>query len=135
MVGVLQPLFLARERPAFMAATLAYRPTEEEKDFPFMIISLNLTMVTLLALRSGALNRLLRARRPGSVGDTVHTLYCAFMLSCFSTWKRRGLGVEDFAPLRASLEQEARRRPGRLIGDFEREQAKLRAGEEQEARV
>ena len=42
-----------------------------------MIISLNLTMVSLMALRSGALNRLLRQRKPGTVGATVHTLYCA----------------------------------------------------------
>jgi hypothetical protein len=135
MIGVLQPLYLARERPAFLAATLAYCPAEEGKDFPFMIISLNLSMVSLLVLRSGRLNRLLRVRKPGSIGPTVHTLYCALMVACFAAWEQRGLGVEDFGTLRASLEQEARRRPARLILDFEHEQARLRGGVGGEARV
>ena len=131
MLGVLQPLFLARERPEFVQAAITYYrglvgeppgPT----DFPFMVISLNLTQVTLVALRTGALNRLLRERKSGGVTGVVHTLYCALMVACFSAWEERGLGVEDFGPLRASLEQEARLRPKRLILSFERESWELR---------
>ena len=129
MLGVLQPLFLARERPEFVQAAIAScrGPVgEQPTDFPFMVISLNLTQVTLVALRTGALNRLLRERKSGGVGGVVHTLYCALMVACFTAWEERGLGVEDFGPLRASLEQEARLRPTRLILSFERESWELR---------
>ena len=129
MLGVLQPLFLARERPEFVQAAIAScrGPVgEQPTDFPFMVISLNLTQVTLVALRTGALNRLLRERKSGGVGGVVHTLYCALMVACFTAWEERGMGVEDFGPLRASLEQEARLRPTRLIVSFERESWELR---------
>ena len=45
------------------------------------------------------------------------------VVSCFASWEQKGLGVEDFGTLRASLEREARRHPARLVHGFEKEQA------------
>jgi len=122
MLGVLHALFLARMRPEVCCDAVAYRPEGSGTEFPLMVISLNMTQLVLTALRSGALDRVLRSRKTGSVNGTACTLYAALMVDCWTQWKARGLGVENFSKLKDDLAILVQRRPSKLLRTFEREQ-------------
>lgn len=122
MLGILHALFLAHMRPEVCCDAVTYRPECSGTEFPFMVISLNMTQLVLTALRSGALDRVLRVRKTGSVNGTASTLYAALMVDCWTQWKARGLGVENFSKLKDELAQILQRRPAKLLRTFEREQ-------------
>ena len=59
VLGLLQPLSLVMNPELFPFAQVIYRLSlNEEQEFPFMVLSINLTRIAFIALKDGLLNRL-----------------------------------------------------------------------------
>ena len=77
-----------------------------------MTVSINMTQIAILALRSGALTK--ECNKVRQVYDVFHNFYTACYLHMHNEWKRRGLSIADFGYLKKDLEALAVKKPGTL---------------------
>ena len=67
-----------------------------------MTVSVNITQLTLQALRSGALHAHANRAKHGMY-ETFHTYYEALFLYMYTAWKTRHLSIDDFGPVRGGV--------------------------------
>jgi len=120
MLALLQMLHLATRRPKLVESLFV--TSASGSAFPLMTVSINLTQVSLQAMRAGGLTKEAN-RAPPSKGkqghepvyEALHNMHAACFLHLLREWKRRNLGIQDFGYLRKEIEGLAVRKPAKLL--------------------
>jgi hypothetical protein len=73
---------------------MATRPQQ----FPFAVVSFNLTGIALQAVREGKLYSVMRAR--SSVLEVLHELYMSLFYAFYIAWKKNRFTIMNFGPLK-----------------------------------
>jgi len=90
----------------------------EGQEFPLLVLSLNITRITLHVLRDGLLNR--HVALEADVWATFNFYYTCLLYHVYYTWKAKHLSIRDCGPLLQQTETLARSRVGELIVQFEK---------------
>lgn len=115
MLGVLQILAFLDLNAEFI--NLVYEHSLNEKHhFPLAVGLLNMTEVTLQALREGRLHNI--ALRQKSVMNAVNAFYFALFFKFFGIYKDNGMTEGDFGELKKKVGEMAKKNPGKLIDEF-----------------
>ena len=99
MLGLLQLLHFAARRNQLLLQI--YSLSRCGIEFPLMAISLNMTQLSLHALRSGALTPEANKSRQG-VFEVFHSFYEAIFYYMYTEWKTRRLSIHEFGPVHPS---------------------------------
>ena len=78
----------------------------EGHEFPFMVLSLNITRIALHVLRDGLLNKHVMLEE--NVWTTFNFYYACLLHHVYITWKIRRLSIRDCGPLLQQTETLAR---------------------------
>ena len=78
----------------------------EDHEFPFMVLSLNITRIALHVLRDGLLNKHIMLEE--NVWTTFNFFYASLLHHVFITWKTKRLSIRDCGPLLQQTETLAR---------------------------
>jgi len=119
ILGLVQALFLVMTPEILPFSQDLYKLSRQEgQEFPLLVLSLNMTRITLQVVRDGILNRQLAAEE--DVWRTVNFFYCALLQQVYSNWRQRHLTIRDCGPLIQQTEHLARTRAGNLMSQFEK---------------
>uniref|UniRef100_A0A8D0F9W5 ELMO domain-containing protein n=1 Tax=Strix occidentalis caurina TaxID=311401 RepID=A0A8D0F9W5_STROC len=86
-------------------------------DFPFCIMSVNITRIVIQALREECLSR--ECNRRQQVIAVLNDLYAAAFLQLYRVWKWQRKTVADSSFLLKELELSAKKKPKRLLKSLE----------------
>ena len=117
MLALLQLLHFSARRAPLLAAIFA-ESRKEGTDFPFMVVSINMSQLALVTLRSGSLAT--HANRLGSVYEAVHGFYEACFLYLYTQWRATRATVHQFGTLKQETQRMATRKPATLLAALER---------------
>ena len=118
VLSLLQALHFAGKRPELMRAIFKLASDKSDgRDFPFMTVSINMTHVTIQALRSGWLHG--RIAKSRAAYDVVHSFYEACFLHLYRAWRRNGYTIRDFDAAKKEVQAAARKKPGWLLDQLE----------------
>ena len=107
ILGLVQALFLVITPEILPFSQDLYKLSRKEgQEFPLLVLSLNMTRITVQAVRDGILNRQLAAEE--DVWRTVNFFYCALLHQVYTNWRQRNLTIRDCGPLIQQTEQLAR---------------------------
>jgi len=90
----------------------------EGQEFPLLVLSLNITRISLHVLRDGLLNK--HVALEADVWATFNFYYTCLLYHVYYTWKSKHLSIRDCGPLLQQTETLARTRVGDLIVQFEK---------------
>ena len=120
ILGLLQALYLVITPEIFPFTQDLYKLSRlEGQEFPLLVLSLNMTRITVQVVRDGILNKQLLLEEE-EVWTTVNFFYSALLYEVYHHWRERHLTIRDCGPLIQQTEQAARTRPGSLLAQFER---------------
>jgi len=119
LLGLIQATYLTTTPElipfARSALALARNPDQE---FPFLVLSINVSRIALHALRDGLLNRLVIEEE--STWTTVNTFYAAVLHHVVERWRREHLTITSSGCVLQEAEKTARSSPASLVRGFER---------------
>mmetsp|Transcript_36366 Transcript_36366/g.71438 ORF Transcript_36366/g.71438 Transcript_36366/m.71438 type:complete len:575 (-) Transcript_36366:284-2008(-) len=115
MLGPLQILYLLKEH-RFLALKIHRLSRDDLQNFPFAVVSFNLTGIVLQVLREGKLYSMIKKSK--SVMDVCNELYCAIVFYFYIEWKNNGFTIADFSGLRDTIDARAKKNPRKLIKFF-----------------
>ena len=78
----------------------------EGQEFPLLVLSLNITRISLHVLRDGLLNRHIALE--ADVWSTFNFYYTCLLYHVYYTWKAKHLSIRDCGPLLQQTETLAR---------------------------
>eukprot|EP00818_Percolomonas_sp_WS_P005392 CAMPEP_0117446362 /NCGR_PEP_ID=MMETSP0759-20121206/6299_1 /TAXON_ID=63605 /ORGANISM="Percolomonas cosmopolitus, Strain WS" /LENGTH=422 /DNA_ID=CAMNT_0005238621 /DNA_START=283 /DNA_END=1551 /DNA_ORIENTATION=+ len=90
----------------------------KEQDFPFCVVSLNMTGIAKGLLRTGKLNPLINKKR--DVLDAMNLAYMSIFYDFYLTWKT-GKTIHQYGSIKKALEAKSMRNVEKLVSVFERE--------------
>jgi len=111
LLGPLQMLWLAETQPD-LVQDLYQRSRDGRQEFPLMAASLNISLICLNVLRSGAN---LPGAASASALDAINALFAALWRAFHARWRTGDATIEDFPPLLRRLRDRAQRSPRKLI--------------------
>lgn len=115
MLGPLQMVYLLEYyRP--LSVKIYALSRDEHQNFPWAVVSLNITGVGMQIVRQGKLHRLFRKAK--SVFSIVMLLHCALFYEFYLMWKNNGSTIMDFSATRALLARRASDNPAKIILKF-----------------
>ena len=107
ILGLVQALFLVMTPEILPFSQDLYKLSRKEgQEFPLLVLSLNMTRITVQAVRDGVLNRQLAAEE--DVWRTVNFFYCSLLHQVYTNWRQRHLTIRDCGPLIQQTEHLAR---------------------------
>ena len=119
LLGLIQATYLTTTPElipfARSALGLARNPDQE---FPFLVLSINVSRIALHALRDGLLNRLVM--EDDSVWTTVNTFYAAVLHHVVGRWRREHLTITSSGHVLQEAEKTSRSSPASIVRAFER---------------
>lgn len=119
LLGLIQATYLTTTPElipfARSALSLARNPDQE---FPFLVLSINVSRIALHALRDGLLNRLVV--EDDSVWTTVNTFYAAVLHHVVDRWRREHLTITSSGHVLQEAEKTSRSSPASIVRAFER---------------
>ena len=119
LLGLIQATYLTTTPElipfARSALALARNPDQE---FPFLVLSINVSRIALHALRDGLLNRLVMEEE--SAWTTVNTFYAAVLHHVVERWRREHLTITSSGCVLQEAEKISRSSPASLVRGFER---------------
>eukprot|EP00736_Rhodelphis_marinus_P006290 Rmarinus@m.6150 len=118
ILGLLQLVFFVVKH-ADVARKIWRLSNDEVQNFPFCVVGLNLTRITLEALRECRSTRV--CNRRGSVFAVCNDLYAAVYHEMFRIWKSEKKTIVDFGEVLLRLSKSAKKNPTKLISAFERD--------------
>ena len=120
ILGLLQALYLVITPEIFPFTQDLYRLSRlEGQEFPLLVLSLNMTRITVQVVRDGILNKQLLLEEE-EVWTTVNFFYAALLYEVYHHWRERHLTIRDCGPLIQQTEQTARTKAGTLLAQFEK---------------
>eukprot|EP01083_Nonionella_stella_P006286 18299_1 len=126
--GLIQILYLIKHH-SFLAEKIFRLSRNDLQNFPFAVVSLNITGLVLTVLRQTSLYKL--SNRDGSVYTTVNDLYCALFYNFYLVWKNECKTIINFSDVKAQLAEMSRTNARILISNF-KEKQKINVGENDE---
>jgi len=119
LLGLIQATYLTTTPElipfARSALSLARNPDQE---FPFLVLSINVSRIALHALRDGLLNRLVV--EDDNVWTTVNTFYAAVLHHVVDRWRRERLTITSSGHVLQEAEKTSRSSPASIVRAFER---------------
>lgn len=118
-LGLLTTLYLVTEYRVHGLALEIYKLSQHEtQNFPFAIMSINITRIALQTLREGKLNKECNRR------DQVFAVFVEFFVGIyhhvFQIWKHQHKTINDSGFVLREAEKLAKKRPRELLGNLER---------------
>lgn len=119
LLGLVQALYLVVTPEMVPFARDVYRLSRNEsQEFPLLVLSLNITRITLHILRDGLLDRFLVLE--DDVWSTTNFLYCALLHHVFIRWRGEHLTITSSGFVLQETETVGRKQVGRVIQRFEK---------------
>ena len=107
VLGLVQAVYLVTTPEVAPFSQDIYSLSRSEgQEFPLLVLSLNITRITLHVLRDGLLDKLIRLEE--DVWTTFNFFYACLLYHVYHTWKSRGLTIRDCGPLLQNTEHLAR---------------------------
>ncbi|KAH3855754.1 uncharacterized protein LOC127871082 [Dreissena polymorpha] len=118
VLGLLNLLFLLKDPKTASLASDIYRlslhPTQ---NFPFCVMGINLSRITLQTLREDLLNR--ECNRRGEVMAVVNEFYAGLYLQLYQVWKCQGKTISDSGYVIKDIETRAKKSPRDVLKHLE----------------
>lgn len=119
LLGLVQALYLVITPEMFPFARDVYQLSRKDsQEFPLMVLSLNITRITLHVLRDGLLNRYLTLE--DDVWTTVNFYYCSLLYHVYHIWKSQHKTISSSGFVLQEAESFGRANVGLVIKNFER---------------
>ncbi|XP_074708393.1 ELMO domain-containing protein 3 isoform X2 [Strix uralensis] len=118
MLGLMQLLYFVMDVQTLPLAQEIFKLSQHEtQNFPFCIMSVNITRIVIQALREECLSR--ECNRRQQVIAVLNDLYAAAFLQLYRVWKWQRKTVADSSFLLKELELSAKKKPKRLLKSLE----------------
>ncbi|XP_075592726.1 ELMO domain-containing protein 3 isoform X2 [Balearica regulorum gibbericeps] len=118
MLALMQMLFFVMDAQTLPLAQEIFTLSQHEtQNFPFCIMSVNITRIVLQALREERLSR--ECNRRQQVIAVLNDLYAAAFLQLYRVWKRQHKTIADSGFLLKELELSAKKKPKQLLKSLE----------------
>ncbi|KAM6191231.1 LOW QUALITY PROTEIN: ELMO domain-containing protein 3 [Sarcoramphus papa] len=118
MLGLMQILYFVMDSRTLPLAREIFQLSQHEtQNFPFCIMSVNITRIVLRALREEHLSR--ECNRRQQVIAVLNDLYAAAFLRLYRVWKRQRKTVADSGFLLKELELSTKKKPKQLLKSLE----------------
>ncbi|XP_065515518.1 ELMO domain-containing protein 3 [Lathamus discolor] len=118
MLALMQLLFFVMDPQMLPLALDIFRLSQHEtQEFPFGIMSVNITRIVLQALREERLSR--ECNRRQQVIAVLNDLYAAAFLRLYRVWKGQHKTIADSCFLLKELELSTKRKPKQLLKSLE----------------
>ncbi|XP_027560078.1 LOW QUALITY PROTEIN: ELMO domain-containing protein 3 [Neopelma chrysocephalum] len=118
MLGLMQILFFVLDSRMLPLAREIFQLSQHEtQNFPFCIMSVNITRIVIQALREERLSR--ECNRRQQVIGVLNDLYAAAFLRLFRLWKRQCGTVADAGSFLKELELSTKKKPRQLLRSLE----------------
>ncbi|CAM9758051.1 unnamed protein product [Bubo scandiacus] len=118
MLGLMQLLYFVMDAQTLPLAQEIFKLSQHEtQNFPFCIMSVNITRIVIQALREERLSR--ECNRRQQVIAVLNDLYVAAFLQLYRVWKWQRKTVADSSFLLKELELSAKKKPKRLLKSLE----------------
>ncbi|CAH3156666.1 unnamed protein product [Porites lobata] len=118
-LGLLTTLYLVTEHRTHGLAVDIYKLSQHEtQNFPFAIMSINITRIALQTLREGKLNK--ECNRRSQVLPVFSEFYAAIYLHIYQVWKHQHKTITDSGFVLREAEKFAKKRPRELLRNLER---------------
>ncbi|XP_048745141.1 uncharacterized protein LOC125658086 [Ostrea edulis] len=118
LLGLLHLLYLLRDAKRQMLADQIYKlslhPTQ---NFPFCVMSINLSRIALQALREGCLNK--ECNKQKEVLPLMSDFYTGLYLQMYQMWKSQGKTIADSGFVLQHIENHAKRHPQTVLKNLE----------------
>jgi len=119
LLGLVHALYLVITPEMFPFARDVYQLSRKDsQEFPLMVLSLNITRITLHVLRDGLLNKFLALE--DEVWTTVNFFYCSLLYHVYHIWKSQHKTISSSGFVLQEAERFARANVGLVIKNFER---------------
>lgn len=115
MFGVIQLFYLVKNHQEF-AKKMHKLSRDERQYFPFSVVSLNFTKVTLQTMRSGILANKLNKR--GAILPVLNELLIGMYYELYIHWKQGHRTISDFPPLLKELTEKCTKYPNKIFENF-----------------
>ena len=126
VLGIMQLIyFLDSSRNNPLIKEIFSYSREGTYQFPFMVLSINMTQVALSCLREGHLTKF--CNKQDQVFITLNEFYIALFYRFFELWKSQGHSSPQIGPILRDIESYAKRHPKNVIADV---QAYLESGKD-----
>ena len=107
LLGLVQALYLVMTPEILPFTQDLYRLSRQEgQEFPLLVLSLNMTRITVQAVRDGILNKQMALEE--DVWTTANFFYAALLYQVYTNWRQRQLTIRDCGPLIQQTEHLAR---------------------------
>ncbi|XP_021230570.1 ELMO domain-containing protein 3 isoform X3 [Numida meleagris] len=118
MLGLMQMLYFVMDSQMLPLALEIFRLSQHEtQNFPFSIMSVNITRLVLQALREECLSR--ECNRRQQVIAVLNDLYAAAFLQLYRVWKSQHKTIADSGFLLKELEFSTKKKPKQLLKSLE----------------
>jgi len=119
ILGLVQALYLVVTPEMLLFGQDVYKLSRQEsQEFPLMVLSLNITRITLHILRDGLLNRYISIE--DDVWTTVNFFYCSLLYHVYYIWKSQFKTISNSGFVLQEAESFGRSNVGLVIKNFER---------------
>ncbi|KAM7080892.1 LOW QUALITY PROTEIN: ELMO domain-containing protein 3 [Ciconia maguari] len=118
MLGLMQMLYFVMDPQTLPLAQEIFRLSQHEtQNFPFCIMSVNITRIVIQALREERLSR--ECNRRQQVIAVLNDLYAAAFLRLYRVWKWQHKTIADSGFLLKELELSTKKKPKQLLKSLE----------------
>ncbi|KAM9250306.1 ELMO domain-containing protein 3 isoform 2-T2 [Cariama cristata] len=118
MLGLMQMLYFVMDSQTLPLAQEIFRLSHHEtQNFPFCIMSVNITRIVIQALREECLSR--ECNRRQQVIAVLNDLYTAAFLQLYRIWKWQHKTIADSGFLLKELESSTKKKPKQLLKSLE----------------
>jgi len=118
LLGLVQALYLVITPEMFPFARDVFQLSRKDsQEFPMMVLSLNITRITLHILRDGLLNRFISLE--DDVWTTVNFFYCSLLYHVYHIWKSQHKTISSSGFVLQEAEKFGRANVGLVIKNFE----------------
>ncbi|CAC5360121.1 ELMOD [Mytilus coruscus] len=118
LLGLMNLIYLLRDPKCHMIAKDIYKlslhPTQ---NFPFCVMGINMSRITLQSLREDCLNKECNKRE--DVLNVVNEFYAGIYLHMYQLWKSKGKTISDSGFVIKHLETEAKKNPHHILKNLE----------------
>ncbi|XP_053125730.1 ELMO domain-containing protein 3 isoform X2 [Hemicordylus capensis] len=118
LLGLMQTLYFVMDSRILPVAREIFKLSHDEtQNFPFCVMSVNITRIVIQVLREERLSR--ECNRRQQVIAVLNDLYVAVFLRLFSIWKTQQKTISDSGFVLKELEAFAKRNPKQLLRHLE----------------
>ncbi|KAJ7305092.1 hypothetical protein JRQ81_010924 [Phrynocephalus forsythii] len=118
LLGLMQTLYFVMDPRILPVARKIFKLSHHEtQNFPFCVMSINITRIVIQVLREERLSR--ECNRRQQVIAVLNDLYVAVFLCLFNIWKSQKKTISDSGFVLKELEVLAKRKPKQLLKHFE----------------